>query len=184
MIFWKSTQILFIYKDSSQQARYHENIYLMTEPNLLIKNFVAKWSWMQRFSDWLGFCSLLGNVNERAPSHKATFEESVIRWLPHCLLNCSRLSARCMTPCHLQGFTSGSICVSVCTCVCACIFWKQAQKDKKKKIKDFYTATILSFEHFCGVLNSVLPHFRPWMLAKVYSSEVSFFKTTENLHGW
>lgn len=93
---------------------------------LLIKNFVAKWSWMRRFSDWLGFCPLLGNVNERAPSHKATFEESVIRWLPHCLLSCSRLSARCMTPCHLQGFTPGSVCVSVCACVCTQVFWKHA----------------------------------------------------------
>lgn len=74
---------------------------------LLIENFVAKWSWMRRFADWLGFCPLLGNVNERAPSHKATFEESVIRWLPLCLLNCSRLSAPCGTPCHLQGATRG-----------------------------------------------------------------------------
>lgn len=100
---------------------------------LLTKIFVAKWSWMRRFSDWLGFCRLPGNVNERAPSHKATFEESVIRWLPLCLLNCSSLLARCMTPCHLQGSTPGSICVRVCARV-----WKCAQEELKAAIRALF----------------------------------------------
>lgn len=155
MILWKSTQIPFI------QVRTHlnrldiaTNINPMTEPltvwshwswGFWSKNFVAKWSWIRRFSDWLGFCPLLGNVNERAPSHKATFEESVIRWLPLCLLNCSRLSARCMTPCHLQGFTPGSICVSVCACARA--FRKLARKGLKRSM-------LVLFCHFNTVVVS------------------------------
>lgn len=101
---------------------------------LLIKNFVAKWSRIWGFSDWLDFYLLLGNINEWAPLHKATFEHSVIRWHPLCLFNCSRLSARCMTPCHLQGSTSRSECV----CVCVREFRKCLQNKLKTTILVFF----------------------------------------------
>lgn len=114
---------------------------------LLIKNFVAKWSWIWGFSDWLDFYLLLGNINEWAPLHKATFEHSVIRWHLLCLFNCSRLSARCMTPCHLQGSTSGSNCVSVC--VRASVNLGNA---RETNWKNSYHVIFLSFWHIHRVL--------------------------------
>lgn len=146
---------------------------------LLIENFVAKWSWMRRFADWLGFCPLLGNVNERAPSHKATFEESVIRWLPLCLLNCSRLSAPCGTPCHLQGATrrkywSFYLCVYASTF----FFWSVLKKEFKTDILTLFCH--ISF-YFQGVLNFyfTITYFGTYRLkiSKVYTSDATFYKT-------
>lgn len=90
---------------------------------LLIKNFVAKWSWMRRFSDWLGFFSVAWQPKWASTFTQSHFEESVIKWLPLSLLSC-------MTPCHLQGSTRRRrLCFYWCMCVWACFFGSVLEKN-------------------------------------------------------